>query len=121
VHDHNWDIAQRAMDVIGNMTDKSLVDGIAFHCYAGDPSSMSTVKAAYPSLDIYFTECSGFFSFGDFQGNLMWNVNTLIIDGMRNWAKTVLFWNLAMDEKGSPNCGGCQDCRGVVTIHSVTG
>jgi glucosylceramidase len=40
---------------------------------------------------------------------------------MRNWAKTALLWNLVLDEKGQPNCGGCQDCRGVVTIHSVTG
>ena len=33
----------------------------------------------------------------------------------------MLLWNLALDEKGNPNCGGCRDCRGVVTIDSVTG
>ena len=30
-------------------------------------------------------------------------------------------WNLALDEKFGPHKGGCPNCRGVVTIHSVTG
>jgi glucosylceramidase len=51
----------------------------------------------------------------------MWDATVLVIGGIRNWAKTFLLWNLALDEKGSPNCGGCQDCRGVVTIDSKTG
>jgi glucosylceramidase len=52
---------------------------------------------------------------------LLWNVNNLLIGATRNWAKTVLLWNLALDEKGNPNVGGCQDCRGVVTINSKDG
>ena len=51
----------------------------------------------------------------------MWDTNTLVIGATRNWARTVLLWSLALDEKGQPNIGGCQDCRGVVTINSVTG
>jgi glucosylceramidase len=56
---------------------------------------------------------------GNFQSNLLWNVNTLVIGATRNWAKTVLLWNLATDQNGKPNVGGCQDCRGVVTINSL--
>jgi len=51
----------------------------------------------------------------------MWDANVLVIGATRNWAKTVMLWNLVLDEKGQPNCGGCQDCRGVVTVNSVTG
>jgi glucosylceramidase len=36
---------------------------------------------------------------------------------VRHWAKTVLLWNLALDEDHGPHLGGCSDCRGVVTIH----
>ena len=58
------------------------------------------VRNLYPQKDIYFTECSGTFSLGDFSSNLMWDATVLVIGGIRNWAKTVLLWNLALDEKG---------------------
>lgn len=51
----------------------------------------------------------------------MWNVNNLVIGNTRNWGRTVMFWSLALDQTGKPNVGGCQDCRGVVTINNVTG
>ena len=35
---------------------RSSVDGIAFHDYAGDPSTMGTVKATYPDKDVMMTE-----------------------------------------------------------------
>ena len=38
--------------------------------------------------------------------------------GTSRW---VLLWNLALDEQHGPHLGGCSDCRGVVTINSVTG
>jgi len=33
--------------------------GVAFHCYAGGVSGQSTFHNAYPSKEIYHTECSG--------------------------------------------------------------
>jgi glucosylceramidase len=33
----------------------------------------------------------------------------------------VLLWNLALNEDHGPHLGGCNDCRGVVTIDSATG
>ncbi|TNV79659.1 hypothetical protein FGO68_gene9311 [Halteria grandinella] len=116
VHDHNWDIAYRATRVLENATAAQFIHGIAFHCYGGDVSAQSTVKAAYPDKEIYFTECSGTLSSGNFLSNLMWNVNNLVIGNIRNWGKTVMLWSLALDKKGNPNVGGCKNCRGVVTI-----
>lgn len=121
VHDHNWDIAQRALDILNDTAAYPYIFGVAFHCYGGDVSAQTTVKNAYPDKQIYFTECSGVFSSGTFSSNLMWDTNTLVIGATRNWARTVLLWSLALDENGQPNIGGCQDCRGVVTINSVTG
>jgi len=80
-----------------------------------------TVHAAHPSKDVYFTECSGGSWAPVFADNLKWNMSTLIINSVRGWAKGVAFWNLALDENGGPHLGGCGNCRGVITINSVTG
>jgi glucosylceramidase len=79
---------------------------------------MSQVQNNYPDKGIYFTECSGGDFSSDFGNNLAWNAENLMIGSPRNGAKTVLFWNLALDENHGPKNGGCQDCRGVITINS---
>ena len=109
------------MYVLNHTEASPYIFGVAFHCYSGDVSAQSTVKKAYPDKEIYFTECSGFFGASNFTENLLWYTNVLVIGTTRNWARTVLMWSLVLDEKGQPNIGGCQDCRGVVTINSVTG
>ena len=38
---------------------------------------------------------------------------------LRNWARALTAWNLALDEKGRPNLGPFP-CGGLVTIHSQT-
>jgi glucosylceramidase len=40
----------------------------------------------------------------------------LLIGTMRNWARSVLLWNLALDQNSGPRIGSCENCRGVVTI-----
>jgi glucosylceramidase len=64
------------------------------------------------------TESSG----GEWQkGNLLEQQVRLIINSTRNWAKTVVFWNLALDQNHEPYLGGCTTCRGVVTVnHSAS-
>ncbi|UQZ37413.1 beta-1,6-glucanase [Paenibacillus sp. PK3_47] len=115
--DHNWDIAESYVDsVLGNSQANDYTDGTAYHCYAGSPEAMSRVHEAYPDKAIYVTECSGGAWSEDFGGNLGWLMSKLIIGGPRNWAKTVLLWNLALDSEGGPQNGGCRNCRGVVTV-----
>lgn len=43
-------------------------------------------------------------------------MSNLIIGAPRNWAKNVLLWNIALDPQGGPTNGGCENCRGGVTI-----
>ena len=53
----------------------------------------------------------------DFGANLMWDMENLVVGAPRNWARTVIKWNLALDEKNGPKiAGGADNCRGVVTI-----
>ena len=63
--------------------------------------AMSALHREFPSKDIYFTECSGSQSAdpaSTFSDTLKWHARNLIIGNTRNWAKTVINWNLALDD-----------------------
>lgn len=119
--DGNWDGTARALAVLADPAARAFISGTAFHCYAGDPARQDDVHDADPDKAIYVTECSGGGWSRDFAANLRWAVHTLIIEAVRHWAGGVLTWNMALDQGAGPTNGGCQDCRGVVTIDTVTG
>jgi glucosylceramidase len=119
--DHNWDEPQSPLQVLGDSVARRFVAGVAWHCYGGDVSAQTAVHDAHPDKDAYFTECSGGDWAPNFGDNLTWNVRTLIVGATRGWARGVLWWNLALDEKHGPHLGGCGNCRGVVTIDSASG
>lgn len=119
--DHNWDEPQSPRGVLNDSTARRYVSGVAWHCYAGDVSAQSQVHDAFPDKDTFFTECAGGAWAPDFGANLLWNTKTLIIGATRNWARGVALWNLALDTHHGPHLGGCNDCRGVITIDSATG
>ncbi|RAW02409.1 glucan endo-1,6-beta-glucosidase [Pseudochryseolinea flava] len=121
VYDHNWDNIDYAKTILGDATASQYIAGSAFHAYAGDVSAMNAVHAAYPDKGLYFTEISGGAWAQNFSDNLIWNMNNIFIGTTKNWSKTALLWNLALDENHGPTNGGCADCRGVVTINSGTG
>ncbi|MCS7010118.1 MAG: hypothetical protein NZL98_01950 [Anaerolineales bacterium] len=118
--DHNWDLADYALEVLSDPAAAAYVDGVAFHCYGGDVSAQSRIHAAFPEKGIWFTECSGGEWATDFSANLKWNLENLVIGNFRHWGKSLLLWNLALDENHGPQNGGCPNCRGVVTIHRRT-
>ncbi len=120
-YDHNWDLPASPRTVLGDPTAARYIAGVAWHCYAGDVPAQSAVHDAFPAKDAYFTECSGGRWAADFAPTFAWNMKTLIIGAPRNWARGVLLWNLALDEHDGPHLGGCNDCRGVVTVDSKTG
>jgi glucosylceramidase len=119
--DHNWDLPQEPSAVLADPVASRYVSAVAWHCYAGEVSAQSQVHDAYPDKDAYLTECSG----GTWEpvrsGGLTLQARQLVIGTTRNWARGVLFWNLALDENRGPHAGGCDTCRGVVTIDSRNG
>lgn len=121
IYDHNWDNTTYPIDVLSDPEANKYIEGTAFHCYAGDVSAMSDVHRKYPNAGLYFTECSGGDFSPDYATNLSWNTQNLLVGATRNWSKTVLFWNMALDQNHGPKNGGCQDCRGVVTVNSSSG
>jgi glucosylceramidase len=119
--DHNWDKPEEPLAVLADAKANRHVTAVAWHCYGGDVSAQSPVHDAYPDKDAYMTECSG----GTWEpvrsGGLTLQARQQVIQSVRHWARGVLFWNLALDENRGPQKGGCDTCRGVVTIDSRTG
>ncbi|HEV7123436.1 MAG TPA: glycoside hydrolase family 30 beta sandwich domain-containing protein [Rhodanobacter sp.] len=119
--DHNWDEPKQPLGMLANPDAARYIDGIAWHCYRGAANTQTEVHAAYPRKHTYITECSG----GDWEsstnGELMWFARNLLLGGLRNWARGVVYWNLALDEQHGPHFGGCGTCKGIVTIDSQTG
>lgn len=95
--------------------------GTAFHCYFGDPEAQSALRDRFPDKDIYFTECSGSRGSADsdakaFSDTLRWHARNVVIGATRNWARTVVTWNLALDPSGGPHTNGYTDFSGLVTV-----
>jgi glucosylceramidase len=136
-YDHNWsehpnDIAstppgqdaetEYPFDLLNTPAARWLA-GTAFHCYAGDQSRQTELHAAFPDKGVWFTECSGSHGASDppaqiFSDTLKWHARNLVLGVTRNWGRTVINWNLALDPSGGPHRGGCDTCTGVLTVGS---
>ncbi|MBG8552145.1 glycoside hydrolase family 30 protein [Hymenobacter guriensis] len=116
VYDHNADRPDYPISILNDPEAKQYVDGSAFHLYGGPIEALSKVHDAHPDKNLYFTE-QWVGSKSNFAENVPWHVRTLIIGATRNWARTVLEWNLAADPQQNPHTpGGCTECRGALTL-----
>ncbi len=96
----------------------SFTNGIAFHAYDGNPSAIDIFRNQFPNVDIYFTEQSGIQNSGTtFGGEIDYFLKNVFVGTLRRGAKTVLLWNLALDQNGGPINGGCTVCRGILTVN----
>jgi len=119
--DHNWSHPEQPLAVLGNPDAARYIDGVAWHCYEGSQYAQGEVHRAFPQKDVYLTECSGGDWASSVNGELIWFTRNLLVLGTKQWARGVIYWNLALDEAHGPHFGGCDLCKGVVTIDSRTG
>ena len=105
-------------EMLDNPTAKAALSAVAFHCYGETiPENQSYIKSLHPSVEIFFTECTESGDVTSFNGDFRWALHNLVIRTTRNWASTVLEWNLVLDGKGGPKIsGGCENCRGLIDI-----
>lgn len=117
VYDHNCDRPDYPISILNDTRACEYIDGSAFHLYAGKIGALSKVHEAHPDKNLYFTE-QWIGAPGNLPGDLRWHVENLVIDATRNWARTVLEWNLAADPRHQPHTdrGGCDRCLGAITI-----
>jgi glucosylceramidase len=112
-YDHNWDRPEYPEEVLKDAKAGALAAGTAWHHYAGDPSVMTEFHNKFPQKDEWVTESSG----GAWQkGNVLAAEAAELIAVTRNWAKSYVLWALATDQNYGPRVGGCDTCRGLVTI-----
>ena len=115
VYDHNWDHPDYPTTILSDPQAAKFAAGTAFHCYGGEPKAQAEVHQKFPSKGIWGTECSG----GTWQkGNVLAVESQLIIDSTRQWARSIVLWSMALDQKNGPNAGGCATCRGVITVNT---
>lgn len=116
IYDHNADRPDYPISILNDPEARKYIDGSAFHLYGGSIEALSDVHNAHPDKNVYFTE-QWIGSPGNFAGDFAWHIKNLIIGASRNWAKTVLEWNLAADPQQNPHTeGGCTQCLGAITI-----
>ncbi|MEP6730473.1 MAG: glycoside hydrolase family 30 beta sandwich domain-containing protein [bacterium] len=116
--DHNYNLWGRALASFEDDKLRQYTDGVAWHGYLGTPEKMTTVHDAYPDKHAYWTE--GGPDYSDAKYLTDWSKWGAQFTGiLRNWARCIIAWNYALDEKGKPNIGPFP-CGGVVTINSQT-
>ena len=117
IYDHNADRPDYPITVLSDPIANSFIDGSAFHLYGGQIDALSEVHRAFPNKHLYFTE-QWVGSPGNLEGDIAWHVKNLLIGAPRNWAKTVLEWNLSSNPELTPHTdrGGCDRCLGAITI-----
>lgn len=119
-YDHNWDNTTYAAYVLSHEKASKYVSGSAWHFYGGKHEAMSKIKEMFPDKEIWFTEGSG----GDWVPaffNAYMDQMMHVIRIPRNWAKTVVWWNIALDEKRGPTILSKSTCRGLIEINQKTG
>ena len=121
-YEHNWDNPKYPELLLGNAAVRPYLAGVSFHCYAGNVAdAQNAVHDLDSGAPIYYTECTGGSYAPDFAVNLANGLETQVIGVLRNWGKTVMEWNLALDPTGGPTVeNGCQGCRGVLTVDPST-
>jgi glucosylceramidase len=122
----NWADTAYAQTLLQNSTATSYIAGTSFHWYAGTVGAMSTVQALNTSKGVWFTEATGTesctgtcatltgstFSSSGFAADMQ----QLVIGVPQNSGRSVVSWNIALNQNLGPQNGGCSDCVGVITV-----
>lgn len=99
-------------------------EGSSHHGYVGTPADLSTVHDLFPYKSIYQSELAPYCTDEDFRD--------VLINGPRNWAQSVISWNIALDTTSGPyHTGAANICdsshhpgipiQPLVTIDQSTG
>ncbi len=117
--DHNYNLWGRVVCSLQDRGLREYCNAVAWHGYVGAPDMMSRVHNAYPEVEMFWTEGGPDITQPDYTTDWS-NWGRTFTGVLRNWCRSVIGWNLALDEKGKPNIGPFS-CGGTVTIHSGTG
>lgn len=121
IWDHNFDMSYFPMNILNDPLTRQFVDGTGWHGYGGTASAIDVVQEKHPDKNVYFTEQSGGgWNTDTRMGNMFWYMREFLMASVNRGSKNFLMWNMALNEQNGPTTtsGGCQNCRGVVTINA---
>jgi glucosylceramidase len=115
--DDNWNVATAYQDALmADAAASPYYDGFAWHGYAGTPCSAGALLTKYPSRSQHLVEMRTLLS-QDWATSMQIIAGYVAIGSLRNGARSVTLWNMALDEAGLPNAG-TTGRRGFITIPS---
>jgi glucosylceramidase len=116
--DHNYNLWGRAICTLDDPGLRDFSNSVAWHGYVGAPEMVTKVHEAHPDAEMFWTEGGPDLSAKDYLTDWC-NWGQTFTGILRNWCRSIIGWNLALDEKGRPNVGPFY-CGGTVTINSQT-
>jgi len=120
-YDHNYDNIDYAKTVFNGAG--NYVSASGFHYYSDiNHGALTNLHNSYPNKDIYFTEGgSGTWIGGGTEKGMFQDLMMHIIRFPRNWAKSYIMWNVALNPNGGPVMTGSSSTnRGLITINDST-
>lgn len=124
-YDHNFDIAgyNYSVSLLSDTNANEYSDGIGFHTYTyPQHERMTQLHNLFPSKNIWVTEAGTGTWIGPYNAQFQDQMMHLIRSPL-NWAKGVIFWNVALDQNAGPklvNVDTTNTNRGIITIRSDT-
>jgi len=127
----NWADTSYAQTVLQSAALPYLA-GTSFHWYNGSVAAMSATEALNANKGVWFTEatdtvfCSSSSTCPTLSGPIFSSsgfatqMQSLIIGVPQNAGRSILGWNLALNQNEGPQNNGCYDCAGIVTVNSAT-
>ncbi|MGV2882049.1 glycoside hydrolase family 30 protein [Paenibacillus taichungensis] len=123
--DHNfldWNFPNQVITNLKNAGKGSYVSGSAFHHYdSGDGSTMTSMNNSHPDKEVWFTE-GGFGNWNDPQNGTSSGFDNMMnefINITRNWSKSIILWNAALDQKDGPALLSPNNTnKGMITIRN---
>jgi glucosylceramidase len=116
--DHNYNLWGRAIGELEMPDVHRYSNALAWHGYVGKVEWIQRVHAAYPEVEMYWTEGGPDYTDPNFvTGWADWSKTFTGI--LRNWCRSITAWNFALDDKGRPNIGPF-NCGGLVTVNSTS-
>jgi len=114
--DHNYNLWGRAICELDDEKVSHFTKAIAWHGYLGEPELVRKVSEVHPDAEMHWTEGGPDLTDPKYATN--WSDWSHKFTGvLRNGMRSIIAWNIALDEQGKPNIGPFS-CGGVVTINS---
>ncbi len=114
--DHNYNLWKRVQWQMRDPELRKYVSGVAWHGYLGTPDQMSRLHEVEPALPFFWTEGGPDISDSKYAYDwTRWGVT--FTSALKNWCRSIITWNLMLDEEGKPNIGPFS-CGGLVTLRA---